>query len=828
MKGEESLWMPGTDHAGIATQNVVERQLQKEGLTRDDVGRKKFVERVWDWKEKYGQTIIEQLKRLGASCDWSRLRFTMDDGCSAAVQEVFVRLYNEGLIYRDYYIINWCPRCQTALSDLEVEYREIKGQFYYIKYPLKNGGSVTVATTRPETMLGDTAVAVNPGDERYKSLVGQEVILPILKREIQIIAEDAVDPEFGTGAVKVTPAHDPVDFMIGKKHKLREINVMNPDATMNANAGKYKGKDRFQCRKELVIDLGKAGFLEKTADHLHSVGHCYRCQAPVEPYLSKQWFVRMKSLAEPAIEAVKKGRVKFVPSSWESTYFEWMNNIKDWCISRQIWWGHRLPVWYCECGEIQVSKTKPEKCKKCGSEKIKQDDDVLDTWFSSALWPFSTLGWPKETEELKTFYPTSILSTAFDIIYFWVARMIVMGLKFMNDVPFRQVYFHALVRDAERQKMSKSSGNVIDPLVVIDQYGADALRFTLAAFAAQGRDICLSEERIEGYRNFTNKIWNAARFVSINLADFDASKVKLDKLQLTLADRWILSRLNKTIDEMNRAFTNCRFNDAAAAIYEFFWHEFCDWYIELAKSRLVHAQTPGESSGKNGNSSQFAKLPHTPRESAQAILYHVLDSSLRLLHPFMPFITEEIWHSVISRGESLAIAEWPKYYKGEVDGDVEEKTGIIIETIRTINRLRSESGILPKAKITVLIKTAGEKLRQILREYSDYIISLANVEKLQIADDISRPSGSVAAVISNKIEVYIPLKGLVDLDAELKRIKKEIANLEAWIERAEERLADESFLAKAPVEVIGNVKKQKQECVEKKERLEANLRDISG
>src|SRR3990170_6253726 len=673
MEGFNTLWMPGTDHAGIATQNVIERQLLAEGTDRHKLGREEFVERVWKWKERSGGDIIRQLKRLGASCDWERERFTMDEGLSKAVREVFVRLYDEGLIYKGDRLINWCPRCHTALSDLEVEHEEQKGHLYHIKYPVKNTSDfITIATTRPETMLGDTAVAVNPDDERYKNFTGKIVTLPIVNREIPVIADSYVDKNFGTGALKITPAHDPNDFEIGTRHNLLQVKVIAEDGTMNENAGKYKGLDRFKCRKALLSDLENEGFLIKVEDYVHSVGKCYRCKTIVEPNLSKQWFVKIKPLSEPALEAVKDGRIRIIPKGWENTYFEWMNNIKDWCISRQIWWGHRIPAWNClDCGDITVSKTDVKECSKCKSKNIEQESDVLDTWFSSALWPFSTLGWPENTKELEAFYPTSVLVTSFDILFFWVARMIMMGLKFRGDIPFRDVYIHALVRDSEGQKMSKSKGNVIDPLIMMEKYGTDAFRFTLAAFAAQGRDIKLSEERIEGYRNFANKIWNAFRFAMMNLEDYISSQdivgqgfsLAVSKPEglpynLQLSDRWIISRLQKAIADTRKGLTEYKFNESAGTIYQFFWHELCDWYIEIIKPRL--AASPEE------------------RKTAQSVLLYVMENSLRLLHPFMPFITEELWQQLPHKGDSIMAAEYPVYNEALLNEENEKEMNLIM------------------------------------------------------------------------------------------------------------------------------------------------------
>ncbi|OEU77214.1 MAG: valine--tRNA ligase, partial [Desulfuromonadales bacterium C00003107] len=626
MRGSEVLWQPGTDHAGIATQNVVEKQLAAEGRDRHDLGREGFVERVWQWREESGGQIINQLKRLGASCDWERERFTMDEGLSKSVREVFVTLYEEGLIYRANRLINWCPRCHTALSDLEVEHEDQKGQLWHLRYPVKGSDRMlVVATTRPETMLGDTAVAVHPEDERYADLIGKSVMLPLVDREIPIIADDYVDKEFGSGAVKITPAHDFNDFEMGKRHDLEFINIFDESGVVNANGGSYQGLERSAARQQVLADLEAKGLLERTEEHLNAVGECYRCKTVIEPYMSLQWYVKVEPLAKEAIAAVEDGRTKIIPQQWEKTYFEWMYNIRDWCISRQIWWGHRIPAWFCAaCDQITVTREDATVCSHCGGSQLRQETDVLDTWFSSALWPFSTMGWPDKTATLEKFYPTSCLVTGFDILFFWVARMMMMGLKFMDEVPFKEVYIHALVRDANGQKMSKSKGNVIDPLTVIDEYGTDAFRFTLAAFAAQGRDIKLSLERIAGYRNFVNKLWNASRFALMNLEDFTPGAIDLNQAKLSLADQWILTRLSEVASETEQALADYKFNDAAGALYAFTWHEFCDWYIELSKEDLY-----GDDVAR--------------RQVAQEVLFTVLEQLLRLLHPIMPFITEEIW-----------------------------------------------------------------------------------------------------------------------------------------------------------------------------------------
>ncbi|HEX9860312.1 MAG TPA: valine--tRNA ligase, partial [Nitrospirota bacterium] len=744
MKGMNVLWMPGTDHAGIATQNVVERQLASEGTTRHAYGRDKFIQRVWQWREESGGTIINQLKRLGASCDWERERFTMDEGLSRAVREVFVRLYEEGLIYRGDYIINWCPRCMTALSDLEVEYEEKAGKLYFLKYPLADGaGSITVATTRPETMLGDTAVAVNPDDERYKQYIGKKIMLPIAKREIPVVADAYVDPAFGTGAVKITPAHDPNDFEIGIRHNLPRIRVMNDDGTMSAEAGKYAGEDRFSCRSKLLLELDQGGFLAKMDEYMHSVGHCYRCKTVVEPSVSKQWFVSMKPLAKPAIQAVKDGEVRIIPKGWENTYYDWMNNIRDWCISRQIWWGHRIPAWHCqECGEITVTREDPVVCGKCGSRNIARDPDVLDTWFSSALWPFSTMGWPDETPELRMYYPTKVLVTAFDILFFWVARMIMMGIKVMGEPPFSDVYIHALVRDAEGQKMSKSKGNVIDPLLMIDKFGTDAFRFTMAAMAAQGRDVKLSEERIEGYRNFCNKIWNAARFMHMNLGGFEAGALVKEGLA-TLPDRWIVSRMNAVAGNVEKALSEYRFNDAAGELYQFMWHEYCDWYLELIKPVLY-----GEDSGA--------------KEATLNCAMNVLERTLRMLHPFMPFITEEVWQSLPLKGraDSVMIAEYPRMDAALEDQEAEEGIGVLMDIITGLRNIRGEMNINPSVEMPAKIRVLKPESEGLIIENSGYIVRLARCRDFEASVDLDRPRKSAVAV-TPEAEIYVPFEGLV-------------------------------------------------------------------
>ncbi len=800
-----TLWMPGTDHAGIATQNVVERELAAKGEDRHQLGRDAFVERVWQWRDEYGGVIINQLKRLGASCDWSRERFTMDEGLSAAVREVFVRLYEEGLIYRDHYIINWCPRCHTALSDVEVEHEETAGHLYHIRYPLiGEAGSLTVATTRPETMLGDTALAVNPEDERYRALVDKKARLPILERELTIIADDYVDRTFGTGVLKITPAHDPNDFEVGLRHNLPQVNVMDQDARMNEAAGPYTGLDRYACRKSLVRDLKKAGLLEKVEPHQHAVGHCYRCKTVVEPVLSLQWFVRMKELAEPAVHAVEEGRVRFVPGGWQNTYFEWMRNIRDWCISRQIWWGHRIPAWYCDaCAGVTVSREDPDGCVQCGSGEIRQETDVLDTWFSSALWPFSTLGWPEETPELKHYYPTSVLVTGFDIIFFWVARMIMMGCKFMGEVPFRDVYIHALVRDAEGQKMSKSKGNVIDPLTMIDAYGTDAFRFTLTAFAAQGRDVRLSEERIEGYRNFCNKIWNAARFALMHLGHEVGTPAGEPELQ----DRWILSRLNRATTEVTEALGAYRFNEAASTLYQFFWHEFCDWYLELIKERL------------------YGTSPER-KQAARYYLLRVLEESLRLLHPVMPFITEEIYQHLPSHGESIMTAPYPAADRNREDRDAEEQMASVMEAVTLIRNIRGEMNIPPSKPLRALIRARDGRTARILSEQRADILGLTRSEEIEVGTDLARPPASAMAV-SDLVEVFVPLGGLIDFEEERARLLKSLKKVQSEMSAVSRKLANENFIQKAPAEVVEKERQRREDLRSKTQKIEAGLQALS-
>ncbi len=796
MQGYETLWLPGTDHAGIATQMVVERELAKEGLTRHQLGREKFLERVWEWTRRSQKIIEEQLMKMGASVDWTRNRFTLSPELSRAVIKAFVELYKQGLIYRDFYLVNWCPRCHTALSDLEVEHKEVKGKLYYIKYPFKDKtlGHITVATTRPETMLGDTAVAVHPEDERYSHLVGKTIVLPIVGREIPVIADEAVDPEFGTGAVKVTPAHDPDDFKISKRHNLPAVVVIDDWGKMTADAGQeFEGLDRYEARKKVVEKLQELGLIEKIEDYTHAVGHCQRCGTVIEPHLSWQWFVRVKPLAEPAIKVVEEGKVRFIPENWKKLYFEWMYNIHDWCISRQLWWGHRIPAWFCDdCGKITVEETPPEKCAHCGSTRIHQDEDVLDTWFSSALWPFSTLGWPDETEDLKRFYPTDLLITGFDIIFFWVARMIMMGLRFMGDVPFYEVFINGLIRDEKGQKMSKTKGNVIDPLDMIEKYGADALRFTLAVQAVPGMDISLSEARMAGYRAFANKIWNAARFVLMN---YSGEKVEIDREKLNFFDRWILSRLNRIAILTNRSLSEYKFYEAAERLYHFIWHEFCDWYIELSKPDL-----------NRGNS------------NTEAVLITVLESTMRLLHPFMPFITEEIWQKLPHEGESIVIAPYPEGDESWLDERIEEQMQHFMDLVSEIRKIRSENKIDPKKKIKVLIKPT--ELEDFFRQSVEYIAFLTRAESIDFVKEIPEDLPAFRAV-SSRAEIAVPLEGLVDVERERERIEKDISRIKEEMQKLEKRLNLPGFREKAPKEVVEKTERAYKELQEKLSRLEA-------
>jgi valyl-tRNA synthetase len=798
MDGYNALWMPGTDHAGIATQYVVERQLEKEGKTKEDLGREAFIARVWKWKEESGGTIIRQLKRLGASCDWGRERFTMDPGLSAAVREVFVRLWEEGLIYQGDYIVNWCPRCQTVLSDIEVEREDQDAEFVYIKY-----GPLTLGTVRPETKLGDTAVAVHPKDKRYKRYVGKTLDVPSVEGNItlQVVADSAVDPKFGTGVIKVTPGHDATDFEIGRRHNLPIRSVIGFDGKMTALAGKYAGLDRFETRKRIVEDMKELGLIDRIEPYRHSVGVCYRCKTVVEPLVSKQWYVRMKPLAEPAIKAVRSGKIKIVPRAWSKTYFHWMENIRDWTISRQLWWGHRIPVWYCDKdGSMHASRTDLSECPQCKGP-LRQETDVLDTWFSSGLWPFSTLGWPESTPELKVFYPTSVLSTGFDILTFWVARMAMLGIKFMGDVPFRHVYIHALIRDAEGQKMSKSKGNVVDPLSVMEKYGTDAFRFTLAALAAQGRDIRVAEERIEGNRNFANKIWNAARLVLTNLEGYDPALAR--RGTPSVADRWIKSRLTEATAKVRKAIDTYRFNDAASAVYQFLWHEYCDWYLEIAKRSLYQPESPGA------------------KAVTQRTLVETLETTLRLLHPFMPFISEELWQRLPHKGESIMIAPFPKATRKGRDPEAERLMAPVLDFVSAIRTVRSESRISPAVELAVTVKPSGPEVAAALESSLVVIGSLARAA-ITVSRDGARPAGSAVATTPSG-DVFVRLEGVVDFEAERQRLRKEIERARKEIAFLEGKLGRPEFVERAPAEVVERERERLVEQRQTEQKLSTSL-----
>lgn len=805
MQGYNTLWLPGTDHAGIATQARVEEEIAKEGLSKYDLGREKFLERVWDWKHTYGNRITTQLRTLGASCDWHRERFTMDEGCSRAVREVFKKLYDKGLIYRGDYIINWCPKCQTTISDIEVEHQDTPGHLWHIKYPFAQGeGYVVVATTRPETMLGDMAVAVHPEDERYKSLIGQTVILPLVNKEIPVIADEYVDPEFGTGVVKITPSHDPNDFEVAMRHNLPGLTVIDKQGRMNENAGPYEGLDRYECRKKVVEDLEAQGLLLKVDEHQHAVGQCYRCDTVIEPLVSKQWFVKMEPLAKPAMKAVEDGRIRFVPERFTKIYLAWLENIRDWCISRQLWWGHRIPVWYCEdCGEEICAVDEPTGCPKCGSKALEQDPDVLDTWFSSALWPFSTMGWPEETEDLKQFYPTSVLVTGRDIIFFWVARMIFMGLEFMQDVPFREVFIHGLVLDAQGRKMSKSLGNGIDPIEVIEKYGADTLRFMLITGNTPGNDLRFQFERLEGARNFCNKIWNASRFALMNLSDLEP---KAPKENLELADRWILSRLNRTIKQVTDNLNRYELGEAARELYDFIWSEFCDWYIELIKPRL------------------YGKVTPESRCTAQQVLWYTLGEILKLLHPFMPFISEEIWQHLPHREGTLMLQKWPGFQEELQNNDAEKQMSLIMDVIRTIRNLRAELNVGPGKKAEVIIEANSQETLQLLETGLSYIGLLANAEPVTLAVELQeKPKQALAGVAGGGVEVFMPFGGLIDIEAERKRLAKELAGLEKERQKIEAKCNNPGFLAKAPPEIVAKEKAKLEEVLAKEKALKERL-----
>lgn len=803
MQGYEALWVPGTDHASIATEAKIVAAMKEEGLTKEDVGRDGFLERAWAWKAKYGGRIVEQLKKLGSSCDWSRERFTLDEGCSKAVNEVFVRLYEKGLIYRGERIINWCPNCETSISDAEVEYAEKAGHFWHLRYPLADGsGYLELATTRPETMMGDTAVAVHPDDERYQHLIGKMLVLPLMNREIPIVADTYVDMEFGTGVVKITPAHDPNDFEVGLRHNLPIINIMTDDAHINENGGKYCGMDLMTARKAVVEDLDQGGFLVKVEEHTHNVGECYRCSTTVEPRVSKQWFVKMQPLAEPAIEAVKQGKTKFVPERFDKTFYHWMENIKDWCISRQLWWGHRIPAYYCQdCGEMVVAKEAVTVCPKCGSHHMKQDEDTLDTWFSSALWPFSTLGWPDNTEDLKYFYPTSTLVTGYDIIFFWVARMIFSGVEHMGEVPFDTVLIHGLVRDAQGRKMSKSLGNGIDPMEVIDEFGADALRFMLATGNSPGNDMRYTPERITASRNFANKLWNAARFILMNLSE-ETDKVELPS-ELLAEDKWVLSKYNNLIREVTANLEKFELGIAVQKLYDFIWDILCDWYIELTKARL---NAGGETS-----------------LNAQKVLVYVMSNTLKLLHPFMPFITEEIWQALPHEGDSIMIAKYPEYDPALSFEKEEADFERVMEAIRTIRNARAEKNIPPSKKAAVYVETPFEA---VFSSAAPFFERLASASELIVGKDFDL--GNTMQLVTDCARIFIPMGDLIDIEKELERLNKEKANCEKDIQFLNGKLSNEKFVSKAPEAVVAQEKEKLAKANERLAKILQSIQDLQS
>ncbi len=814
MKGFEALWMPGTDHAGIATQNVVERELAQKGIRKEELGREKFLQEVWKWKEKHGGIISIQKRRLGDSPDWHRERFTMDEGMSRAVAEAFVRLYEEGLIYRGDYIVNWCPRCRTAISDEEVDHRETDGHLWFIKYPLKDSDeTITVATTRPETMLGDTAVAAHPDDERYRHLRGKTALLPVLGRELKIIFDEFVDPGFGTGLVKVTPAHDPNDFEMGKRHRLPAVKVLDERGMMTAEAGPdFEGMDRFECRDALVQRLQDHGLIEKIEKHKHAVGHCQRCKTMIEPYLSRQWFVKMQPLAQPAIAAVREGRVKFVPKRWEKVYLAWLENIRDWCISRQLWWGHRIPVYRCkDCGYEWAAAEKPQKCPQLDSKNIEQDPDVLDTWFSSWLWPFSTLGWPEDNEDYRYFYPTDVLVSGYDIIFFWIARMIMAGIYFTGKEPYHTVYITGMIKDELGRWMSKSLGNGIDPLEMIEQYGADAVRYSLVVLTTEGQDIKLAPSRFEMGRNFANKIWNAARFLLMQ--ERPDRFTTCEPPELKLEDRWILSRQQAMLKTVKRKIDRFKLNEALLAIYDFTWHDFCDWYVELIKPRLYQSDDPRE------------------REGTLALALRIFETALRALHPFMPFITEELWQEIVSiegldlevvRPHSIMRQPYPEADPKRVDRKSEEEMELLQSVIQAVRNIRSEMRVPPQAKADLLVKGETAVVAR-LRERFDILRTAANIARLE---EISAPPKTAASTVLDSLEIYVPLEGLIDLDVERNRLDKEIARCEKMLDGVNRKLQNASFLAKAPPEIVEREREKLQDLTQTLRKLKRNRQNL--
>ena len=802
MQGYCALWVPGTDHASIATEAKIVEAMRKEGLTKEGIGREEFLKRAWEWKRTYGGRITEQLRRIGSSCDWDRERFTMDEGCSEAVKEVFVRLYEKGLIYRGERIINWCPHCKTSISDAEVEYENMPGHFWHLRYPLSDGsGYVELATTRPETILGDTAIAVNPNDERYKNIVGKTVILPLVGREIPIVADDYVEMDFGTGVVKITPAHDPNDFEVGLRHGLEVINLMTEDAHMNEKCGKYSGMDRYEARRAIVADLEEGGYLVYTEDYEHNVGNCYRCHQTVEPRVSKQWFVKMQPLAEPAIEAVKSGKTSFIPDRFSKIYYHWMENIKDWCISRQLWWGHRIPAWYCdECGEVIVSKDEPSVCPHCQSKKLTQDPDTLDTWFSSALWPFSTLGWPEKTEDLEYFYPTNTLVTGYDIIFFWVARMIFSAIENMGSAPFDTVFIHGIIRDEQGRKMSKSLGNGIDPIEVIDEYGADALRFMLATGNSPGNDMRFSYDKVKSSRNFANKLWNASRFIMMNLSDeiCDASLPET----LSIEDKWVITKFNRLAQEVTDNLEKFELGVAVSKLYDFIWDIMCDWYIELCKSRL---NAGGEDSIR-----------------AQKVLMYIMNGSLSLLHPFMPFITEEIWQALPHSGETLMLAPYPKY-SSELDFPNEaSEFEKIMDVIKAVRNRRSEMNVPPSKKAGIYIEC---DCADTFKQGIPFIERLAFASHVEIAESFDMPNAT--QVITNSARVYIPTEDLVDFEKELERLNRELKACEKDYDAINSKLSNQNFISRAPANIVEAEKQKMAKIVERLEKVKESIAKIS-
>ncbi|WP_372712469.1 valine--tRNA ligase [Ilyobacter sp.] len=813
MSGYNTLWQPGTDHAGIATQNKVERKLAEQGLKKEDLGREKFLEEVWEWKEKHGGLITNQLRKLGASLDWERERFTMDEGLSNSVKEIFVKLYNDGLIYQGEYMVNWCPRCGTAIADDEVDHEEKKGSLWHIKYPIKDSDEeFVIATTRPETMLGDTGVAVNPNDKRYQHLIGKTVILPLVGREIPIFADEYVDMEFGTGVVKMTPAHDPNDFEIGKKHNLAIINIMTEDGKINELGGKYQGLDRFEARKVIVEDLKNEGILVKTEDHVHKVGGCYRCDTVVEPRVSKQWFVKMKPLAEKALEVVRNGQVKIVPKRWEKVYYNWLENIRDWCISRQIWWGHRIPAYYGPDNHMFVARNPEEAAQQAEAHygkkvELTQETDVLDTWFSSALWPFSTLGWPDKTKELEMFYPTATLVTGADILFFWVARMIMMGLYEMEEIPFETVYLHGIVRDETGKKMSKSLGNSPDPLKLIDEYGADAIRFTMLYNTSQGQDVHFSEKLIEMGRNFANKTWNVSRFVLMNLEGFDIKSVDKNQLKLELVDKWIFSKFNRTAKDVAVKLDRNNLDEAAKSVYEFLRGDFCDWYVEMAKVRLYNAED------------------EVSKKTAQYVLWTILESSLRLLHPFMPFLTEEIWQKLGAEGETIMLQNFPICQDELVDEESEKDFEYIQTVISSVRNIRAEIGISPAKPVNMIVRTSDAAELKALKDNRGFLVNLAKLETLEVGENLEKPKQAGFRVAKNS-ELYILLAGLLDAETEISKINAQIEKIQKDLDKVTGKLSNEKFTSKAPAQIIEREQRIQKEYQDKIDKLQENLKNF--